>query len=357
MQVSLFFLSALTLQLYHGVVHCFLSTATRTKQTLKNNNRSSFRRVIATNVVVKDQDSLMSRTESYKFDMEILEELKNCKTGTGARRLLIKALGTREDDDDDDATNKALFGSVVIPPGASDRSISDGDLAIQTKIRNRKYGVFDLIDMNGDRDADRASAAVLSVFIGSSLSAVAANENLPGPEIIRFTVVWLLSFAPLALVGFGIASSSRLLAFLVLVQRQIFPTYSKRMVIHEAGHFLLAHLLGFPIQGYTANAVKNAVQLYPLNDRDVGRERAEILGFDRRTSSVDDNIDVWPLPPSDVPFFSKEGSGSEALENQSVFRNKKNYTEFLKISPQNDVRQSWPYRGFDHGMYLYQTNS
>ena len=40
-------------------------------------------------------------------------------------------------------------------PGASDRAISDGDLAIQTKIRNQKYGIFDLIDLVGDRDADR----------------------------------------------------------------------------------------------------------------------------------------------------------------------------------------------------------
>jgi hypothetical protein len=286
-----------------------------------------------------------TKSSGCQFDMEALQELEKCETGTKARQVLVKALNAGVEN----GINKPLFGSVTIPAGASDRSISDGDLAIQTKIRNKKYGVFDLIDMKGDRDADRASAAVLSVFIGSSLSAVAANENLPGPEIVRFTVVWLLSFAPLALVGFGIASSSRLLAVLVLVQRQIFPTYSKRMVIHEAGHFLLAHLLGYPIAGYTANAVKNAVQLYPLNDRDVGTERAQALGFDKPTSSVPkDDFDLSSIPPIDVPFFSKEGRGSVALENQSVFRNRKNYTEFLKISPRNDVKQSWPYRGFDH---------
>lgn len=129
-----------------------------------------------------------------RVDEKLLRQLENCETGTSARRLLEQALFV---DRDDESGRRSLFGSIQIPAGLSDRAISDGDLAIQTKVRNKKYGIFDLVDTNGDRDADRASAAVFGVFVSSSLSAIVANENLPGPEIFRFVVVWLLSFAPL----------------------------------------------------------------------------------------------------------------------------------------------------------------
>lgn len=291
-----------------------------------------------------------------RFDEKLLQDLDKCITGTAARRLLERALrdGVAQLDSteyDTTSRKKRLFGSVAIPTGASDRSISDGDLAIQTKIRNKKYGVFDLIDTNGDRDADRASAAVLGVFLASTLSAIVANENLPGPEIFRFVVVWVLSFTPLSLVGFGIASPERLQALLVLVQRQVFPIFRQRMVQHEAGHFLMAHLLGYPIQGYSTNAVKNAVEFYPLSDPDVGAERGQKLGFDRRTGPTrDDDAIRSASSDEDVAFFSKDGKGSTWLEDRSVFRFSKNYTEnpFLKIASQNQPKDSWPYRGFSH---------
>ena len=230
---------------------------------------------------------------------------------------------------------------------ASDRGISDGDLAIQTKVRNKKYGIFDLIDLNGNRDADRASASVLGVFLASSFTAIAANENLPGPEIVRFVVVWILSFTPLALVGYGIATPENLQALLVSIQRDLFPTYRRRMIQHEAGHFLMSHLLGFPIKGYSTNAVKNAVEFFPLNDPDVGKARANELGFDTGGSwATRDSDEVTLVSTESVPFFSEEGRGGEAMETQSVFRNAKNYTEnpFLKLPSQMEPSNSWPFR-------------
>ena len=143
------------------------------------------------NIATRSTASSLSRNE---IDENLLQQLENCETGTSARRLLEKALNI---DKDNDTNERPLFDSIQITAGLSDKTISDGDLAIQTKVRNKKYGIFDLIDMNGDRDADRISAAVFGVFLASSLSAIAVNENLPGPEILRFTVVWLLSFAPL----------------------------------------------------------------------------------------------------------------------------------------------------------------
>lgn len=268
-----------------------------------------------------------------------LKDLDNCESGSSARKVMEKAF----------AGEDSLFASISIPPGASDRGISDGDLAIQTRIRNKKYGIFDVIDLNGDRDADRASAGVLGVFVGSSLSAIAANQNLPGPEIFRFLVVWLFSFAPLALVGYGIATPNELQALLVSLQRRLFPTFRKRMIQHEAGHFLIAHLVGFPIQGYSTNAVKSAVEFFPLNDPNVGKERAKQLGFDKPSEAKETYYDGQEVA-SNVPYFSKEGRGGEAIEQRSVFRAAKNYTDnpFLKVPSQNQPKQSWPFRGFDH---------
>lgn len=169
------------------------TTQTRTKHSfVDRNSRASSRLQLS-----RDDNNVatLERTQSTdtRIDENLLRQLDGCTTGTSAFRLLEKALLEQ----DDENAKKPLFGSIQITPGISDKTISDGDLAIQTKVRNKKYGIFELIDTNGDRDADRIAAAVFGVFVGSSLSAIAVNENLPGPEILRFTIVWLLSFAPL----------------------------------------------------------------------------------------------------------------------------------------------------------------
>lgn len=282
-----------------------------------------------------ESPSTLERT----IDKQVLKELDSCQSGTRARRILEQALNTEK---------APLYGSISIPPGASDRGLSDGDLAIQTKIRNNKYSIMELIELNGDKDADRASLAVLSIFIASTASALVANQNMPGPEILRFVVVWAFSFAPLAFVGYGIATPEKLQTLLVAIQRNVFPRYRKRMLQHEAAHLLMGHLLGLPVKGYATNAVKSAVEFYPFNDPEHGRERVQSLGFDGFSRSEDNDIDATRVS-SDSPYFSKDGRGSDAIATQSVFGNAKNYTAnpFLKLPSQNEPSNAWPYRGFD----------
>ena len=273
------------------------------------------------------------------INVDLLYDLNNCQSGSAARNVLESAL----------ESESALYNSVRILPGASEKGISDSDLAIQTKIRNNRYSILELIELNGDKDADRASLALMSLAVASTSSALVANQNLPGPEILRFVVVWVLSFAPFFFLGYGIATPEKLQALLVTMQREIFPVYRKRMIQHEAGHFLMGHLLGLPVQGYNANAIKNAVEFYPLSDPDVGRNRVKQLGFDapRIECAISNNA----LPPAqlDAPFYSEEGRGAAAIQKQSVFRNAKNYTEnqFLKLPALNEPTNSWPFRGFD----------
>jgi hypothetical protein len=109
----------------------------------------------------------------------------------------------------------------------------------------------------------------------------------------------------------------------------------------------MGHLLGVPVKQYSANAVKNAVEFYPLNDPDAGFNRATQLGFDSRVGRKYD--DESQIILSDAPYFSKDGRGSNTVNTQSVFRNAKNYTAnpFLKLPSRNEPSQSWPFRGFD----------
>ncbi len=282
-----------------------------------------------------------------KINRQALAQLDKCNSGTAARAILSKTFDLGDDQDDG---IQPLYQSISIPKGASSLTMRDADLALATNIRNVKYSVMELIELNGDKDADRASLALLCLFLSSSFSAIVAQQNLPGPEILRFTTVWILCFSPLIFVGYGIATPEDLQTFLISLQRNIFPAYRKRMIHHEAGHFLMGHLLGFPIKGYKANAIKNAVEFYPLNDAEFGKNRAQMMGFDNR---IPDNNDYYQeeFDPyaSSKPFFSEEGGGADILLQQSVFRDAKNYTAdpFLQISPSNDVTKSWPYRGFD----------
>jgi hypothetical protein len=283
---------------------------------------------------VKFQD-----TKLESINVDLLYDLNKCQSGSAARSLLEAALNS----------DSSLYNSVKILPGASEKGISDADLAIQTKVRNNRYSILELIELNGDKDADRASLALLGLALASTSSALVANQNLPGPEILRFIVVWLLSFAPFYFLGYGIATPENLQTLLVSLQKDIFPVYRKRMIQHEAGHFLMGHLLGLPVQGYSVNAVKNAVEFYALNDPDVGRNRVKQLGFDVPRGSNVASADPTSSQSKDVPYFSTEGRGSSVVETQSVFRNSKNYTEnaFLKLSSLNEPTNSWPFRGFD----------
>lgn len=208
---------------------------------------------------------------------------------------------------------------------------------------NSKYDIMDLIELSGDRDADRVSLTLLCLTVASSLSAIAANQKLPGPEILRFIVVWILSFAPLAFVGYGIADTDRLQALLVVIQRRLLPAYRCRMIQHEAGHLLMGHLLGYPVKGYSVNAVKNAVEFYSFADSDVGVDKAQLLGFDkpRPTLSVDDAQEYSQT--ADVPFFSDQGRGALFMEERSVFRNQTKTVDKSLASPTS----TWPYRGLD----------
>lgn len=295
-------------------------------------------------------DTTLMFSAKLKVDEDMLSQLNSCRSRTRANRILSQALSIDSDND-----NKRLYNSISIPPNLSTRPISDAELALQTRTIQSKYKIYELIEQNGDRDVDRASLAVLCTFLAGATSAIFAQQtsdirflgaSIHIPDIVRFVFVWVLSFSPLILVGYGLAVPDNLSAALITVQRAVFPSYRKRMIQHEAGHFLIGHLLGWPVKSYqVGNAVKNAVEFYPLSDADAGKDRAQSLGFNVRKDESYQEDDNEAVVIDERPYFSRDGQGGN-LVDRSVFRDETSSNTY-ELPSKDDPKTSWPFRGFD----------
>ena len=114
---------------------------------------------------------------------------------------------------------------------------------------------------------------------------------------------------------------------------------------------MIGYLLGWPVKSYQVrNAVKNAVEFYPLGDDDAGMERARALGFDKRKDNINnegEDIMSGRNEGSDKPYYSRDGKGGADLE-RSVFRDENEAADAtLVLSKEDDPTASWPFRGFD----------
>ncbi len=275
-----------------------------------------------------------------------LQRLNHVTSAAQAQQILQQATN--------DSPNR-LFGSIQIPAGASSRGISDGDLAIQTRLVNKQYTIEELCfdAVSGQRDANRASWAVICIMTASVSSTILVQSITVGPEILRFVVAWCTCFAPLFFAGYGIARTEQLQVVLADVQRQLFPSYRKRLLQHEAGHFLMGHLLGWPIQNYQLEAgLQQAVLFYPLADEFIGVSRAQQLGFDTNRKRGDETL-LEEQKEVSAPFYSPQGRGQRELLEQSFFRENTNKDEkdqkrqeFSRLPKLQDPSTVWPYRGF-----------
>jgi hypothetical protein len=101
------------------------------------------------------------------------------------------------------------------------------------------------------------------------------------PAIPALATVSILGFTTLDALGFQGKGSTLFLDW--FAQRS--PLYRERMIRHEAGHFLVAHLLQIPITGYTLSAWEAIRQGHPgqggvmfdSNDVEVGHLSAQLL--------------------------------------------------------------------------------
>ena len=354
-----------SLQLYP--VDAFVTTQYPPLQTHKSYRRNTLypnRPATQRHSVETSSEDTNKRRNHIQWE-ELEKKLQRCTSGTQARNVLEQTLLVPNGNVDNVSIRSSqqlqqqrYYKSIRVAIGASAKGLSDGDLAIQTRLINTKYNIMDVIDLVGDNDSDRATISIGVTFMISTTLAILINQSPilnMGPDIIRFLLVWIFVFAPLGLIGYGIRDAEALQTLLMTIQQQVDPVYRQRIVQHEAGHFLMGHLLGWPIQGYsiqTTNIASAAVQFYPLSDPDVGKSYAQQLGFDRKSNSrveAEANSDYQDKISAltDIPYFSKNGRGGSVVEQQSTLRNQTQRSiNMSRMDVRNDPTTTWPYRGF-----------
>ncbi|KAJ1447082.1 hypothetical protein M885DRAFT_624689, partial [Pelagophyceae sp. CCMP2097] len=142
----------------------------------------------------------------------------------------------------------------------------------QLETATRQRNVADAFGVNGNQQLGKISVAAAAVLAAAMLAAVAAQVSLTWlPEILRFTVVQLLCFVPFGAIGVGIAMPEEVQRWLTVAYAAA-PAYRARLARHEAGHLVVGHVLGLPVERVRVNAAASAVAFW-----DLGREDAAAL--------------------------------------------------------------------------------
>jgi hypothetical protein len=199
-----------------------------------------------------------------------------------------------------------LFNSSKL---AGNRRVTPVELKMKTGITG---DVAEKLGLRAGQERDRLAAGVGLVTFAAMVSGVAASELLlPGPPVLRFVVVTLLCFSPFVLLLVGLQLPDTTQFGLTQVQRRLFPGFRRRLVVHEAGHFLCGYLCGLPIETYSVNSAVNAVKLWSLDDdssysgsrRKGGRggssvDRAAVLRVMGVTNNIADVLAAEPFQGS-----------------------------------------------------------
>ncbi|MFM2064508.1 MAG: hypothetical protein RLZZ507_4179 [Cyanobacteriota bacterium] len=188
----------------------------------------------------------------------------------------------------------------------------------------------------------------ISVFLMTLSTLLGPLINL-SPTIPALTIVGFLGIATLDNFSFQGKGGTIVLDWLA----RFSPEYKERIIHHEAGHFLVAHLLGISVTGYTLSAWEAWKIGQPgqggviLEDGEIAKqlERGKI-----GVSMVERYCNIWMagIAAEMLVFNSAEGGGDDKAKlnqfltalgfEEKVFEQKQ---RFHLLQAKNLIQENW----------------
>lgn len=188
----------------------------------------------------------------------------------------------------------------------------------------------------------------ISVFLMTISTLLGPLINL-SPTIPALTIVGFLGIATLDNFSFQGKGGTIVLDWLA----RFSPTYKERILHHEAGHFLVAHLLGISVTGYTLSAWEAWKIGQPgqggiiLEDNEIAQqlERGKI-----GVSMVERYCNIWMagIAAEMLVFKSAEGGGDDKAKlnqfltalgfEERIFEQKQ---RFHLLQAKNLIQENW----------------
>ncbi|MEA5575819.1 ATP-dependent Zn protease [Anabaena sp. UHCC 0451] len=188
----------------------------------------------------------------------------------------------------------------------------------------------------------------ISIFLMTLSTLLGPLINL-SPTIPALTIMGFLGIATVDNFSFQGKGGTIVLDWLA----RFSPEYKERIIHHEAGHFLVAHLLGIPVTGYTLSAWE-AWKLGQPGQGGVILEDSEIakqLEKGKITVSMTDrycNIWMAGIAAEMLVFKSAEGGGDDKAKlnqflaalgfEEKVFEQKQ---RFHLLQAKNLIQENW----------------
>jgi hypothetical protein len=188
----------------------------------------------------------------------------------------------------------------------------------------------------------------ISVFLMTLSTLLGPLINL-SPTIPALTMLGFLGIATLDNFSFQGKGGTIVLDWLA----RLSPTYKERIIHHEAGHFLVAHLLGISVTGYTLSAWEALRKGQPgqggviLEDNEIAQqlERGKI-----GVSMVEKYGNIWMagIAAEMLVFKSAEGGGDDKARlnqfltalgfEEKIFEQKQ---RFHLLQAKNLIQENW----------------
>jgi len=136
---------------------------------------------------------------------------------------------------------------------------------LEAKMFTKNLVAYENLGLDGEADAQLISSVTTGLVFAGAAGGALVIQELPGPDIIRWSLSASLICSPYAFLSLGLATPRFLQGGVARVRSIVSPEYRERMLRHEAGHFLVGHLVGLPVASYSAAAAESAVEV-ALND-------------------------------------------------------------------------------------------